>query len=79
MSAIKQGAYEFKAESLIEIRRHLGMSQKRMAELLNIPSNTLSRWENKTTVPDANHLAGIYSFAKANRINPVFFGFRKVI
>ena len=79
MAPIKQGAYEFKAESLIEIRRHLGISQKKMAEHLGIPSNTLSRWENKTTVPDAKHLAGIYSFAKENSINPVFFGFRKVV
>jgi len=78
MTPIKQGLYEFKKDSLIEIRRELGISQGKMAELLGVPANTLSRWETGTTIPDAGSLASIYSLAREYGIDtPSFFGMRE--
>lgn len=78
MTPINEGMYEFKNDSLIEIRKRMGISQSKMAEFLGVPANTLSRWETGTTVPDAGALAAIYSLAKDKGIdNPSFFGIRK--
>ena len=76
MTPIKQGKYEFNHESLIAVRNQIGMTQRKMAETLNIPPNTLSRWENGTTVPDAKYLAAFYSIAKEHGITPSFFEIR---
>lgn len=70
MTPIKQGMYEFNKESLIEIRKRMGISQSKMAELLGVPPNTLSRWETGATVPDASSLAAIYSLVKEHGIDP---------
>jgi transcriptional regulator with XRE-family HTH domain len=78
MSPSKPGEYEFKKDVLIDIRKRMGLSQGKMAELLGLPPNTLSRWENGTTFPDANSLASIYSIAKKNNITPEYFGLRGV-
>ena len=75
MTPNKRPIYEFKKESLIEVRQQLGISQGRMAELLGKPANTLSRWETGSTVPDAESLALIYSLARENGVEPPsFFG-----
>ena len=42
-----------------------------MASQIGVPPNTLSRWENRSTVPDAN------SLARDNGLTPNFFGIRK--
>jgi transcriptional regulator with XRE-family HTH domain len=76
MTPIKQGKYEFNHESLIAVRNQIGMTQRKMAETLNVPPNTLSRWENGTTVPDAKYLAAFYSIAKEHGITPSFFEIR---
>lgn len=76
MTPIKQGQYEFKKDSLIDVRKKMGISQGKMAELLGVPANTLSRWEIGTTVPDATYLAAFYSIAKEHGITPAFFGLR---
>ena len=76
MTPIKQGKYEFKKQSLIDVRKKMGLSQAKMAELLGVPANTLSRWELGTTVPDAKNLSGFYSFAREYSITPAFFGLR---
>lgn len=77
MAPIKQGKYEFKRDSLKEVRNLIGISQAEMAKRLGIPPNTLSRWENGTTTPDATHLAAFYSLAKEYNIKPAFFGLRE--
>jgi transcriptional regulator with XRE-family HTH domain len=78
MAPIKQGLYEFKKDTLIEIRKELGVSQGKMAELLGVPANTLSRWETGATIPDAGSLASIYSLARDHGIDtPSFFGMRE--
>jgi transcriptional regulator with XRE-family HTH domain len=74
MTHNEQGKYEFKKHSLIEIRKKMGLSKSKMAELLGVPANNLSKWELGTLVPDANSLAGFYSLAKENDITPEFFG-----
>jgi DNA-binding transcriptional regulator YiaG len=75
-SRLKQGQYEFKKDSLVEVRRQMGLSQGKMADLIGVPSNTLSRWEIGTTYPDAQYLAAFYSAAKEHGVTPVFFGLR---
>ena len=78
MAPIKQGLYEFRKDSLIEIRKELGVSQGKMAEILGVPANTLSRWETGATIPDAGSLASIYSLARDHGIDtPSFFGMRE--
>ena len=79
MTPIKQGKYEFKKISLIDVRNQIGINQSKMADLLGIPANTLSRWETGATVPDAKHLAAFYSIAKAHGITPAFFETRDKI
>ena len=72
----KQGTYEFKPESLVDIRKRLKISQGDMAKLLDVLPNTLSRWETGFTAPDAKFLAKIYSVAKEHGITPNFFSLR---
>ncbi len=77
MAPVNQGMYEFKKDSLTEIRKRMGVSQNKMAELLGVPANTLSRWETGATVPDAGALAAIYSLAREQGVDtPLFFGMR---
>jgi transcriptional regulator with XRE-family HTH domain len=76
MSPLKPGNFEFKKEELVMIRKRLGVSQGKMADLLGIPPNTVSRWEKGATVPDANYLAAMYSIAREHGIIPEFFGLR---
>jgi transcriptional regulator with XRE-family HTH domain len=78
-SLIKQGKYEFKVSSLIDIRNQIGLTQGKMAEVLGVPPNTLSRWEKGLAVPDATSLAAIFSVAKEHDITPVFFSLREDI
>ena len=77
MTPTKKGSYEFKPGSLVDIRNKLKISQAEMARQIGVPPNTLSRWENKATVPDAESLASVYSLAMDNGITPTFFGIRK--
>lgn len=77
MTPIKQGRYEYRPSSLIHLRQRLSLKQKKMAELLEVPANTLSRWENGATTPDAESLAAIYSLAKEHGVTAEFFQPRK--
>ena len=65
--------YQFSPAALKEVREHLGLSQAQIAKRLNLPTNTLSRWERGETSPDANSLAAIYSIATGAGIEPAFF------
>ncbi len=77
MVPTNKGSYEFKPGSLADIRNKLKISQAEMARQIGVPPNTLSRWENRATVPDAKSLASIFSLAKDNGLTPNFFGIRK--
>ena len=66
-------AYRFRPAVLRELRGQLNLTQAQMAGLLEIPVNTLSRWELGSNLPDANALAAVYSVAAERGIRPQFF------
>ena len=63
----------YSSYALREVREHLGWSQAQLAKRMNLPTNTVSRWERGETSPDANSLAAIYSIATGAGLEPVFF------
>ncbi|MBF8264753.1 MAG: HTH cro/C1-type protein [Dehalococcoidia bacterium] len=65
--------YLFDRAVIANIRKELGLSQAKLADLLDIPVNTLSRWEIGATTPDADTLAAIYAIAKQHNLSPNFF------
>ena len=77
MAPIKRGKFEYRPNSLVEIRQQMGLRQTKMADLLGIPPNTLSRWETGATTPDAESLAAIYSLAMSRGVAPEFFQRRR--
>ena len=79
MAPTRAGKYEFRPETLAGLRGQLALKQTRMAELLGIPANTLSRWETGVTTPDAEALASIYSLAMEHGVTPNFFQRRRAL
>ena len=73
MAPVKTRSYGFNARSIADVRTRMKMKQAKMAELLGVPANTLSRWETGATTPDANSLAAIYSIAQDNGVSVNFF------
>ena len=73
MAPVKTRSYGFNAKSIADVRTRMKMKQAKMAELLGVPANTLSRWETGATTPDANSLAAIYSIAQDNGVSVAFF------
>ena len=73
MAPVKPRSYEFDAASIAGLRNRLKIKQTKMAELLGVPANTLSRWETGVTKPDADSLAAIYSVATENSLAIDFF------
>ena len=65
--------YMFQPSGLKTLREKLGLTQSEMAVLLDMPVNTLSRWERGSNSPDANALAAIYSIAHERGVSPQFF------
>lgn len=72
-------AFVFQAVVLSETRRELGLNQAQLAELLDVPVNTLSRWERGSNLPDANALAALFSIAKERGVTPEFFKERRSV
>ena len=77
MPPITPGRYEYRHQSLVELRTQLKLKQSEMAELLGVPANTLSRWETGATTPDAESLAKFYSIAMEQGEAPAFFQRRR--
>ncbi len=75
MAPIKpdQFEYAFRPASIEGLRKQLELTQAELAEELDVPVNTVSRWETGTTTPDAKALAALYSVAKGGGVNPHFF------
>ena len=65
--------FVFQPDKLKTLRERLSLTQADMATLLNMPVNTISRWERGSNLPDANSLAAIYSIAQERGITPEFF------
>lgn len=65
--------YRFSPDALKQARDRLGLSQAKLAARLDLPVNTISRWERGETTPDAHSLAAIYSIAKERGLEPEFF------
>ena len=68
--------YLFQPTGLKSLRENLSLTQADMAALLDVPVNTVSRWERGANAPDANVLAAIYSIARERDITPEFFARR---
>lgn len=77
MAPAKQQNYRFSPQSIVELRKRLGLSQAALARSIGVPPNTLSRWEIGATTPDASSLAAIHSVAMESGITPSFFRKRK--
>ena len=73
MAPVKPGRFKFDPGTIAQVRKHLGLSQKKLAALLGVPANTLSRWETGATTPDADSLAAIYSVAAQHGLSAQFF------
>ena len=73
MAPVKPGRFKFDPGSIAQVRNRLGLSQKKLAALLGVPANTLSRWETGATTPDADSLAAIYSVAAQHGLSAQFF------
>ena len=71
--------FEFDPNSIRLVRGKLDLSQSTFATRLDLPVNTISRWETGATTPDASSLAAIWSIAIQNRIEPRFFKSRSEI
>ena len=65
--------YQFSPGALKQVRDKLSLSQAKLAARLDLPVNTISRWERGETTPDANSLAAIYSIARERGLEPEFF------
>lgn len=68
-----QFEYTFSPKNLVGLRNRLKLTQASLAEILNVPVNTISRWENGNSTPDAHTLAALYSIAKERGVEPEFF------
>ena len=79
MVPVGSGKFEFRPDTLVVIRGQLGLSQSKMAKLLGVPANTLSRWETGTTTPDADSLAAVYSVAVEHGVTPTLFSRRRPV
>ena len=73
MAPVTPRSFEFNPASIASLRNRLKLKQTKMAELLGVPANTLSRWETGVTKPDAESLAAIYSIAQERGASVDFF------
>ena len=69
--------FEFDPRSIRNTRDRLQLSQVALADWLDLPVNTISRWETGATTPDAKALAALWSIARLRDVEPEFFKRRK--
>lgn len=60
---------EHRARQLIAFRRAQNLTQGDLAELLNVSSATISRWETNTQSPDPQHIIMIENLLGIQRLN----------
>ena len=75
MTPVRPDLFEFEFDPLAirSTRNRLQLSQAALADWLDIPVNTISRWETGATTPDAKALAALWSIANLRGIEPEFF------
>ncbi|KTB47802.1 NYN domain/Helix-turn-helix [Dehalogenimonas alkenigignens] len=73
MAPLKSSLYVFNPEGILGVRNQLRLTQQQFADKLGVTKAAISRWEKGTVKPDADSLAGIYSIAVENRVQPEFF------
>ena len=73
MPPLKDGIYRFDPKSITTIRSQLQITQAKLAAELEVPPNTVSRWERGETAPDARALAAIHSIAMERGLTPAYF------
>ncbi|MEN6637273.1 MAG: helix-turn-helix transcriptional regulator [Clostridiaceae bacterium] len=56
------------AEFVIAVRRKLELSQKQLAEAVNVSFSTINRWENGHVVPSNLAVKSFYDFCENNFI-----------
>ena len=56
------------AEFVIAVRRKLELSQKQLAEAVNVSFSTINRWENGHVVPSNIAVKSFYDFCENNFI-----------
>lgn len=69
--------FEFDPTAIRSLRNRLQLSQAALGDWLDLPVNTISRWETGATTPDAKALAALWSIANLRDIEPEFFKRRK--
>lgn len=57
------------SEFVISVRRSLKLSQKQLAEAINVSYSTINRWENGHVVPSNLAVRSFYDFCENNFIN----------
>lgn len=70
---IKQGIYRYDHIEIKRIRRVASMTQKQLADYLGVAQNSVSRWELRNAIPNAEVLAALHSLAVENKISADFF------
>ena len=67
------GKYRWDPKSIKAIRSRAGLSQLQLADLLDVATSTVSRWETGRTVPDVIFMGQLHGIAKANGFDAEFF------
>lgn len=57
------------SEFVIYVRKNLKLSQKQLAEAINVSYSTINRWENGHVVPSNLAVRSLYDFCESNFIN----------
>lgn len=57
------------AKQVKYVRKHLGLSQKQLADALNVSFATINRWENAKVCPSNLAQKTFYEFCESNFIN----------
>ncbi|MDD2231403.1 MAG: helix-turn-helix transcriptional regulator [Sphaerochaetaceae bacterium] len=65
------------ADSIIKLRSEIRISQKELADELNVSCATVNRWENGRTVPNKMTMFVIREYCKRNSIDFAYEGDEK--
>lgn len=57
------------AEFVLAVRKKLTLSQKQLADAINVSYSTINRWENGHVVPSNLAVKSFYDFCENNFIN----------